>query len=284
MTLLNESTPKTGLSLDKRQRAMLKEMGVQVWQPLAKTLPQPAVMPTAAPAQKAPLSAIDSEAARPETQAAPRTIDTQKQVFQAPKEVAPAPRAPSNASSTTSGTTSGTSAWRIGKLQTLYAPQSVASAARWLVLIESPARALQERSRRLKFRRSRDDKLESTTSSSPNPGTRHIAVPIANECHAQAIKRSACLPDRKKIRQNLAGMFLVGEGINGRDATESSKILHIFLRKGSDHSSMDHAAQHAGRVTDWFPPPKLDIGGGQEKCIAAEFADADFKRYTGACG
>ncbi len=140
MTLLNESTPKTGLSLDKRQRAMLKEMGVQVWQPLAKTLPQPAVMPTAAPAQKAPLSAIDSEAARPETQAAPRTIDTQKQVFQAPKEVAPAPRAPSNAFSTTSGT----GAWRIGKLQTLYAPQSVASAARWLVLIESPASALQE--------------------------------------------------------------------------------------------------------------------------------------------
>jgi len=140
MTLLTESAPKTGLSLGKRQRAMLKEMGVQVWQPLAKTLPQLAVMPTAAPAQKAPLSAIDSEAARPETQAAPRTIDTLKQVFQAPKAVAPAPRAPSD----TTNTTLSTSAWRIGKLQTLYPPQSVASAARWLVLMESPASALQQ--------------------------------------------------------------------------------------------------------------------------------------------
>ena len=134
MTLLTESAPKTGLSLDRRQRAMLKEMGVQVWQPLATT----------APALKAPPSAIDSEAARPDIQAVSRTIDVPKQVVQAPKAVAPAPRAPSTATSTTSGTTSGTSAWRIGKLQKLYTPQSLASAARWLVLVESPASTLQE--------------------------------------------------------------------------------------------------------------------------------------------
>jgi len=140
MTLLTESTPKTGLSLDKRQRAMLKEMGVQVWQPLAKTAPQLAVTPAAVPALKAPLSAIDSEADYPENQAASRTIDTPKQVVRAPKAVTPAPRAPSTATSTSSGT----SAWRIGKLQTLYTPKSVTSAARWLVLMESPASALQE--------------------------------------------------------------------------------------------------------------------------------------------
>jgi DNA polymerase len=140
MTLLTESTPKTGLSLDKRQRAMLKEMGVQVWQPLVTTVPPLAVTPVAVPALKAALNAIDSEAARPEIQTASRTIDTPKQVVQAPKAVAPAPRAPN----TTLNTTAGTSTWRIGKLQTLYTPQSVASAARWLVLMESPASALQQ--------------------------------------------------------------------------------------------------------------------------------------------
>ena len=136
MTLTTESTPKTGLSLDKRQRAMLKEMGVQVWQPLAKTAPQLALTPVAAPALKAPLSAMDSEAAHPEIQVVARAIDTPKQVFQAPTAVAPAPRVPSTAS--------GISAWRIGKLQPLYPPQSVTSATRWLVLMESPASALQE--------------------------------------------------------------------------------------------------------------------------------------------
>ncbi len=138
--MLTESAPKTSLSLDRRQRAMLKEMGVQVWQPLAKAAPPLAVTPVAAPALKAPPSAIDSEAARPDVQAASRTIDVPKQVVQAPKAVAPAPRAPSTATNTTSGT----SVWRIGKLQTLYTPQSLASAARWLVLMESPASALQE--------------------------------------------------------------------------------------------------------------------------------------------
>ena len=140
MTLLTESTPKTGLSLDKRQRAMLKEMGVQVWQPLAKTSPQLAVTPVAAPARKETPSAIDSESDRTEIQAALSTIDTPKQVIQAPKAVAPAPRVPS----ATTNTATGISAWRIGKLQTLYTPQSVTNAARWLVLVESPASALQE--------------------------------------------------------------------------------------------------------------------------------------------
>jgi DNA polymerase len=123
---------------------MLKEMGVQVWQPLAKTAPPLAVTPVAAPALKAASTTINLEADYPENQAASRTIDTPKQVVQAPKAVAPAPRAPSTATRTTSGTTSGTSAWRIGKLQTLYTPPSVTNAARWLVLMESPASALQE--------------------------------------------------------------------------------------------------------------------------------------------
>jgi DNA polymerase len=135
VTLPAESTPKTGLSLDKRQRAMLKEMGVQVWQPLAKTAPPLAVTPVAAPALKATSTTINLEADYPENQAASRTIDTPKQVVQAPKAATP---------SATNTTTSGTSAWRIGKLQTLYTPPSVTNAARWLVLMESPASALQE--------------------------------------------------------------------------------------------------------------------------------------------
>ena len=35
-------------------------------------------------------------------------------------------------------------AWRVGQLQTLYTPADPASAARWLVLIESPVSALNE--------------------------------------------------------------------------------------------------------------------------------------------
>ena len=50
-----------GLSLDKRQRAMLKEMGVQVWQPQPVVLPIAATVVVAAPVDTV---AISSGAAR----------------------------------------------------------------------------------------------------------------------------------------------------------------------------------------------------------------------------
>ncbi len=134
MTELAEPTQNTGLSLDRRQRAMLKEMGVQVWQPLAKV--EPVALPVAVPSIQTAPFAIDSGAARAHIQGISSTFDTQKQVFQALKAVVEAPRTPS--------TSSGTSAWRIGALQTLYTPPSQTTAARWLVLLESPASALQE--------------------------------------------------------------------------------------------------------------------------------------------
>ncbi len=136
------TTLAPALSLDKRQRAMLKEMGVQIWQPLppAPPIAQTMATPVAAPATAAPPVAINSGATRARIQAATGTFDTQKQPFQAPKappEAQNTPNAPNAAISP--------SAWRIGKLQTLYAESAPkTAAARWLVLIESPASALQD--------------------------------------------------------------------------------------------------------------------------------------------
>ena len=141
------TTLAPGLSLDKRQRAMLKEMGVQVWQPppvtsIAQTVAAPAdtVVPVALSV------AINSGAARARIQEATGTFDTQKQPFETP-ETLPEAQKPPNAPNTASSP----NAWRIGKLQMLYAESASASAsasktaaARWLVLIESPASALQD--------------------------------------------------------------------------------------------------------------------------------------------
>jgi len=135
MTVLAEP----GLNLDKRQRAMLKEMGVQVWQPLP-VAPVVSAAPIVAAAQVADAPAltsvaINSGADRAHIQRATGTFDTPKQPFQAPKTI-------SEVQNTSS------SAWRIGKLQTLYASASPANplvnTSRWLILIESPASALQE--------------------------------------------------------------------------------------------------------------------------------------------
>ena len=97
------------LELDKRQRAMLREMGIRLWQP-----------PGAA-----------SEAAAPPPAAAVR-----------PAAPPPAPTpsvvtAPSGGSAQGAPTATG-SVWTLGAARAVYEPAAGAS-ARWLLLIETPA-------------------------------------------------------------------------------------------------------------------------------------------------
>ena len=133
-----------GLKLDKRQRAMLKEMGVQVWQPLPVIAPVVADVAIAA----VPVNsiAINSRAGHVRIQGVSATFDTQKQAFKASETSKTAPAAVSAANP--QADSSSPSGWRVGKLQTLYAESASAptsaTAARWLVLIESPASALHE--------------------------------------------------------------------------------------------------------------------------------------------
>ena len=121
--------------MDRRQRAMLREMGVRVWQPL----PEPAVQLTpvtlaipAIPSSPAntPDNTINSIASRARIDSAAASFDTQKQ----PVRTIPATAQPKDAASN--------AAWRVGAVQTLYADTAVPNTNRWLVLLEAPAIAL----------------------------------------------------------------------------------------------------------------------------------------------
>ena len=114
--------------MDKRQRAMLREMGVRVWQPMPQVAPVVADVPVAAPIGSE--VAIDSGADRARVHSPKPSFDTQKQPV---KTVPAAPQAE---------TTANAAAWRVGALQTLYADTAVETSARWLVLLEAPASAL----------------------------------------------------------------------------------------------------------------------------------------------
>ena len=114
--------------MDKRQRAMLKEMGVRVWQPLPEVVPaSPAPTATPSGAVKKPDAAINSVAARPRIYSPVASFNTQKQPTQTPQ-------APAQDANTTP-------AWRVGTTHTLYA-DAAQTAPRWLVLLEAPASAL----------------------------------------------------------------------------------------------------------------------------------------------
>lgn len=122
------------IHLDKRQRAMLREMGVRVW--------LPATRPTEPPAE--PATAIDSGAvgahsARPASHFNNKISDIGTplpRVASPPRMAAAAPaEAPSGKSSAT---------WRLGAARPLYADTAQAAGARWLVLAETPAAALND--------------------------------------------------------------------------------------------------------------------------------------------
>ena len=116
--------------MDKRQRAMLKEMGVRVWQPLPDVAPAiPEITVTPASPVYEPLNAINSGASLARVHSPEAPFYPKKQPVQA---FSASPQADNIAP-----------AWRVGTAQTLYAGTAVQAAARWLVLFEAPASALQ---------------------------------------------------------------------------------------------------------------------------------------------
>jgi uracil-DNA glycosylase family 4 len=117
------------LHLDPRQRAMLREMGVRVWQPA-----EPVVV-----ALPEPVIAIDSVADNSISSGVNGTLVEKKQTITAPlPAVAPVAVRPPPAVRAAGGL----AAWQLGEAQQLYADASAAAGACWLVLAETPASAL----------------------------------------------------------------------------------------------------------------------------------------------
>ena len=122
------------MELDKRQRAMLKEMGVRVWQPMPETaapLASAAPITPASPTNKLE-SAIYSGASHARIYSPAAHFYTQKQRVQAVSSAAQA------------NNTDSSHAWRVGTAQTLYADTAVQTATRWLVLVEAAASTLED--------------------------------------------------------------------------------------------------------------------------------------------
>ncbi|WP_411886157.1 uracil-DNA glycosylase family protein [Polaromonas sp. YR568] len=119
------------LDLDKRHRAMLREMGVRVWQPMPAPPVAEAVMEAApAPQETRPAAAPALREAPPPARTAPPPARAPVAAPQAEAREAAAP-------------TQSSGAWSMGAAQALYAEAAHAEGARWLVLAETPAAALQ---------------------------------------------------------------------------------------------------------------------------------------------
>ena len=140
------------LALDNRQRAMLREMGVRLWQPPPAVLaPQPessgaldpqrnATDSIAAGARNAWAGGTNDLNVATKAGAAPAVRDAPPAASAPPRQSTPAAAAP-NAGTAGPG-------WQLGAAQTLYAnatsPEAGNAGPRWLLLGETPAASLRK--------------------------------------------------------------------------------------------------------------------------------------------
>jgi uracil-DNA glycosylase family 4 len=130
------------LDLDKRQRAMLREMGVRVWQPAAPVVEVASAIDSGAGSVSTERAAADF--VREPRPTAPPAAPPSREV--APARPAPvrAPVAPAAAApQAPAREAAATGTWSMGETQALYADAAHGEGSRWLVLAETPAAALQ---------------------------------------------------------------------------------------------------------------------------------------------
>ena len=129
------------MQLAKRQRAILKEMGIRVWQPE----PVASALETSVPPSITHENiATYSVAASAHNTKATAPFDAKKRTFEA---VLTPPLSDNSIASPAivqaTRAASGADTWRVGGLQTLYSDTATPEAKRWLLLIEQPESALQ---------------------------------------------------------------------------------------------------------------------------------------------
>ena len=138
------------LALDNRQRAMLREMGVRLWQPPTAA----AAAPAESPAPDTPPHATDliAAGARNTWAGGINDINAVIKAAAAPavRDATPAPRSvpTANEAPTDASVGTATPGWQLGAAQALYAnaasPDTSSQGPRWLVLGETPAATLRK--------------------------------------------------------------------------------------------------------------------------------------------
>jgi hypothetical protein len=86
------------------------------------------------------------------------------------------------------------------------------------------------------------------------------------------------------VRQDLAGMKLVGEAVDHRHARMLGKAFDLVLAEGADHHQVHHAADHFRAVLDRLGAAQLAVAGGQVDHAAAQLVHAGLEADAGAGG
>ena len=126
--------------------------------------------------------------------------------------------------------------------------------------------------------------LEAEVFGGPHPRDGHVRKAVADEGDLLSFPGAEALADGEEVSEDLAGMFVVGEGVDGGDFPVVGELDDVVLGKGPDDGSVHHATEDAGGVLDGLAAAQLDVVTGKKHGGASEFADSDFEGDAGAGG
>ena len=109
-------------------------------------------------------------------------------------------------------------------------------------------------------------------------------VAITDVGQGQALQLPEGLPQGEEVGEGLAGVLLVGEGIDHRDRGPMGIVGQIGLGEGTDRQGIAVATQHPGRIGDRFAPTHLGDKRQQVNGLAAKAGHGHGEADPGAGG
>ena len=125
----------------------------------------------------------------------------------------------------------------------------------------------------LEARRAGDAQLEVELPGGVDIGLAHI-VAVSHPADGLAGDGAALLYPGLHIRQQLAGVVLVRQGIDDRYPGLGGKALDDVVAEGADHHDIHHGGDHPRAVLYRLPPPQLGVLGGQEHGVPSQLGHA----------
>ena len=101
----------------------------------------------------------------------------------------------------------------------------------------------------------------------------HI-VPVADICHDLAFEIPPHVPQRQDVRDRLAGMFPVAEGVDDRHGREARHFLQIGMLEYTRDNAIHPERQIAGKIWNRFPFSQAALYGSEQNRPAAQLADS----------
>src|SRR5581483_7019689 len=107
-------------------------------------------------------------------------------------------------------------------------------------------------------------------------------VAISDERNLEALQVPFGLPDGEIVGHGLAGMAVVCEPIDHRNAGELRHLLDDFVGKRANHDALHHALEILGHVVNRFALAKINFRWRKINRKASQLLNADVERHARA--